>query len=172
MAADWAPERRRQHPWLRDARWSLPGRRARITAVLRIQHLLDPVLRPSPVPLLHPLLTQPVIETCLSIPSWLWVTGGIDRAAARAAFRAQLPELVVQRRGKGSLHAYFVKVYRQSRQALRELLLGGVLARRGFIDEGAVAAYLDRPDHKVDPGFYRLFELADVELWLRAWSAG
>ncbi|MGC1302147.1 MAG: asparagine synthase-related protein, partial [Caulobacteraceae bacterium] len=131
---------------------------------------LDPALRPSPVPLLHPLLAQPVMETCLAMPSWLWVEGGVDRAVARGAFREDLPDLVVQRRGKGSLHGYFTRVFEASRGVLRELLADGVLARRGLVDGAAVRAYLDQPRRPRDLDFYRLFELADVELWLRGWG--
>jgi asparagine synthase (glutamine-hydrolysing) len=79
---------------------------------------------------------------------------------------------VLKRRGKGNLHGYFSRIYLQSRQGLGELLLDGVLTSRGLIDREKIKAYLDRPNPKGDPGFYRLFDLADMEAWLRGWSAG
>jgi asparagine synthase (glutamine-hydrolysing) len=89
----------------------------------------------------------------------------------RAAFRARLPDQVGQRRGKGSFHGYFTRLYERSRGVLRELLVDGVLATRGLVDGAAVSTYLDKPRPKRDPGFYRLFELVDAELWLRGWGA-
>ncbi len=158
------------HPWLADPAGPSPGRTAHIHAILGIQNHVDPALRPSPVPLVNPLLSQPVMEACLKVPSWLWVAGGADRAVARAAFSGQTPELVLQRRGKGRLESYCGQVYALSRTKLQEVLLDGLLAQRGLLDLPAIQSYLDAPGAPRDAGFYRLFELADVELWLRGWS--
>jgi asparagine synthase (glutamine-hydrolysing) len=137
-----------------------------------VQSLVDPANRPSAVEMRHPLLTQPVIEACLRTPSWHWVRGGVDRAVARAAFADRLPEAVLRRRGKGSLGSYFAQVYLLSRPILSQLLVDGVLASRGFLDAPAVRRYLDQPGLPRDFDFYRLFELADIEVWLRGWSTG
>ena len=45
----------------------------------------------------HPLLSQPLIETCLRIPVHLLATEGWDRAVARRAFSTDLPAEVYQR---------------------------------------------------------------------------
>src|SRR5690606_6996824 len=45
-------------------------------------------------------LTQPIIETCLRIPSWVMTYGGVDRGLARKAFQRDLPQDVVRRFSK------------------------------------------------------------------------
>jgi asparagine synthase (glutamine-hydrolysing) len=172
LAAGAFPAKAPRHVWRRAGGYDLPGRTQRIDAIIGVQSLLDPAQRPSAVPMQHPLLAQPVIEACLRTPTWHWVRGGVDRAVARAAFRDVLPEVVRQRRGKGSLSSYFSEVYRLSRPRLAKLLVDGALAERGLIDVAAVRSYLDQPGPPRDHGFYRLFDLADVEVWLRAWSGG
>jgi asparagine synthase (glutamine-hydrolysing) len=117
---------------------------------------------------LHPLICQPIIEQCLRIPSWLWVERGCDRAVARAAFRALLPDSVVERRGKGSLQSMFVKGFMARRSELRENLVAGRLAQEGLIDGKAIASYLDRNDEPRDARYIRILEIASTEQWLRS----
>jgi len=164
------PERPISHPWLEAAKAVSPGQIAHIAALLRVQNHVDPALRLGSVAMVHPLLAQPVVEACLGVPSWLWVAGGVDRAVARAAFRGDVPELVLKRRGKGRLDSYCGRVYAHSRATLRDLLLEGRLASQGLLDVAGIGAYLDKPGIPRDADFYRLFGIADVELWARAWS--
>jgi asparagine synthase (glutamine-hydrolysing) len=109
------------------------------------------------------------MEACLRIPSWLWVQGAIDRAVARAAFRDHLPAAVAARRTKGMMNAYCTRVYEQNRPALRTLLLDGRLAAAGLIDRTTLGRYLDTDAPVCDILFYRVLELADVEVWARSW---
>src|SRR3546814_10817974 len=42
----------------------------------------------------HPLMSQPIIEACLSVPSWEACRGGSDRSFTRRAFTGDLPPTV------------------------------------------------------------------------------
>ncbi len=53
---------------------------------------------PEPV---SPLLSQPILELCLRIPSWYQVHGHRDRALARDAFRDDLDPRIAGRTSKG-----------------------------------------------------------------------
>ena len=110
------------------------------------------------------MLSQPVVELCLAVPSWDWVAGGQDRAVARKAFASHLPAEVVWRRNKGRLETMCAEAFLAQRHALAPLLLEGWLARAGLIDRERVEAYLDRERIGADYDYFRLLELADIEL--------
>jgi asparagine synthase (glutamine-hydrolysing) len=156
------------HPWLPPPVDVLPGKSEHVRSLIGIQHFLDAdEAGPNG---LFPLLAQPLLELCLSIPTHLWVAGGRDRAVARAAMRGLLPDRVLDRRGKGRLESLFIKGYMQGRSQLEELLLDGRLRAHGIIDADAVRAYLREPHQPRDAGYTRLLELAAAETWLRSFG--
>jgi asparagine synthase (glutamine-hydrolysing) len=157
------------HPWLDEPAGAPPGSRSHVRSIMAAQAHLDGYARHAVAPSAFPLLSQPVMEACLQIPSWLWVQGAIDRAVARAAFRDHLPAAVAARRTKGMMNAYCTRVYEQNRPALRTLLLDGRLAAAGLIDRTTLGRYLDTDAPVCDILFYRVLELADVEVWARSW---
>src|SRR3569833_951549 len=48
-----------------------------------------------------PLLSQPLVELCLRVPTHVLIKGGRDRALARRAFEGHLPSEIVRRAAKG-----------------------------------------------------------------------
>jgi asparagine synthase (glutamine-hydrolysing) len=156
------------HPWLPPPAGALPGKSEHVRSLIGIQHFLD-ADQDGPNGL-FPLLAQPVVELCLSIPTHLWIMGGRDRAVARAAFRGLLPDPVLDRRGKGRLESLFVRGYMQSHSQLEMLLLDGELRAQGLIDAEAVSSYLRLPGEPRDLGYTRLLQLAAAETWLRSFA--
>ena len=169
--APGAPTRTDQHPWLATRAISLPGQREHLMSLLSVQTALTGHRRESLAPVLFPLLSQPLVELCLRIPSWFWIDGGRNRAIARDAFMGQLPLLILQRRTKGNFLGMLGAIYRQQRPELRDLLLGGWLAEQALIDRPAIEAYLESEALLTDVRFCRVLDLANVELWARAWLA-
>lgn len=170
LAENAAADLPEPHPWLEPQPGLLPGSADHLRMIVGIHHFL-----PDPQPMapatFHPLLAQPVLELCLRIPSWLWVSGARDRAVARQAFRGLVPDAILDRRGKGTLESMFVRGYRQSRPALERLLADGELAGRGIIDGASVRAYLKREREPRDLGYVRILEIAAAEQWLRSFGA-
>jgi asparagine synthase (glutamine-hydrolysing) len=156
------------HPWLAAPAGAAAGRLEHVEALVRIQYFLQPE-HASGEAMHHPLLNQPLVETCLAIPSWLWVRGGRNRAVARAAFADLLPPRIVNRRTKGSLAAMCSRAFTASAPRICDLLLGGELAGRGLIDRAAVEARLRAADTVRDEDYFRIFDLVSLELWLRSW---
>ncbi|WP_448140508.1 asparagine synthase-related protein [Sphingopyxis fribergensis] len=159
------------HPWDEGAREAPQAKRNHVEAVRRILDFVDRPLRWADRDVVAPLLSQPVVEFCLSVPSWTWIEGGRDRAVARAAFARRLPPAVVWRRGKGRIESLAADAYLRQRLQIRELLLGGKLAAEGLLDLPAIEAYLTRDLADGDFLYYRLLEIADVELWVRSVEA-
>lgn len=157
------------HPWLEQAGDAPPGSIEHLRMITATWRFLGEQRADGPATL-HPLLAQPIVELCLSIPSWMWVAGGRDRAIARAALADLLPEAVLQRRGKGGLGRMFRGQFESLARALGALLVDGHLADAGILDRGAVVAYLDQRKRWDDGQWLRLLDLVAAEQWLESFA--
>lgn len=160
------------HPWLAGEVPMSPGIRAYVRALILMQDHLDYHARSDHGPVIAPLLAQPVVETCIGIPSWLWCRGGTNRAVARAAFEADLPASVLQRRSKGSFDGFACELFERSRTELRSMLLDGGLARERLLDRSAIEQAFANPQPVDGEVASRLLRLGAVEAWLAALPAG
>lgn len=159
-----------EHPWLDPPKGALPGQAAHVALVLAAASVSESLDGEAEVPVLSPLVAQPVAETALRVRSWLWFDRGRNRAIVRRAFAGRLPETVLRRQGKGTPAGFMAEIVAQERQRLRELLLDGLLVRNGIADRTALEAYLAYDGPPLDFGFARVLQLADAELWARSWG--
>lgn len=160
-----------QHPWLAHATRSLPGKWSHVAMLARIQGTLDGFRRSDTAPLVNPLLSQPVVEACLRIPTWLWCDGGYNRALVRKAFASRLPETILRRRSKGGPGSFAQAVIEAQRHRLLDILLNGFAAREGLLDLDGIERTL-RSDAPIDDLDYPRFGfLAELEAWAAHWSA-
>lgn len=166
VASDALPAEPFSHPWDGEAASAPYGKRLQVQAIRRILDFFDRPARWHDRDVVAPLLSQPLVELCLSIPSWDWIGGGHDRAVARAAFADRLPSEVVWRRNKGRLETMCAEIFLAQRDALAELLLEGRMAREGLLDRGRIEAYLARGHIGGDYDYFRLLELVDIERWI------
>lgn len=156
-----------RHPWFIAADGTLHGDRARVFDLASTQIYRDATPRGLARPLRMPLLSQPVVEICLRVPSWMWITGGRDRAVARQAFSESLPRQILERRSKGSLVGYLGAVYRRTRPHIEQFLLTGQLQARELLDEDALRTHLHAPPAPRDQTFMRVLDLCMIENWVR-----
>ena len=161
-----APE---PHPWLEGIGHLAPGQREHVEALVHITHFLDRGM--GDLPVLHPLMAQPLLELCLRIPSWLWVRGGRDRAVARDAFAGALPSSVLGRRDKGSMQSIFHRSFERLQRQMKDVLLTGELRSAGIIDAAALEAGFAADPCGSDQFQLRITELVALELWLAAWRS-
>lgn len=160
----------RYHPWLDGLPSHLPGKVEHVVALLTVQAYLDAFDRGQGKRILYPLISQPLVELCLSIPSYAWCRNGLNRAPARAAAGGRLPPLVAQRRRKGNYDDFVRRTYQRQRDGLKALLLDGILAAVGVVDPDAVRAHFDGDPRQEDSDMTRILHLTEAELWARAWS--
>lgn len=174
QGAEWTPA---LTPYLQEAvdcqdiAASLPGKRAHVDLLVRIQNHVEGYERSLLPPAIPVLLAQPIVETCLRIPTWDWCRGGINRAIAREAFGAALPAPVITRRSKSGPESLIAEVFELGRPVLRDMLLGGALRENRIIEAAAVEAALDDPAVTRGQLLYRLLELAEAEAWARSWDS-
>ncbi len=155
------------HPWFAAPDGSLPGDRERIFNLAGTQVFRDGLARGTKWHLRMPLLSQPVVEACLKVPSWMWIAEGRNRAVARDAFADVLPPDILHRRSKGTFMNYSGAVYRQNKSRLREYLLTGQLEGQGLLDTDSLRQFFDRDLATRDDRFMRIFDLCAIENWIR-----
>lgn len=158
------------HPWVAAPGDALPGQAAHIKLLAVADSFMQGFDPQDELATLTPLLSQPLVETCLSIPSWSWFAGGLNRVCARRAFSAELPDAIAWRRSKGTPDGFVAEIYERYQPVLRDRLLGGVLAREGLVDTSAIERAFSGASSLVPPDFRRLLRLSDVETWARAWQ--
>ncbi len=159
------------HPWLADTDDLPPAKQTQIATLAQALFVHIEGLRGRAGEIVHPLLAQPVVELCLSIPVPDLTVGGRDRGLARLAFAERLPASIRTRRSKGELGAYYGRVVGASLEVLRPLLIDGRLAGEGLLDRARLETMLTR-EHLVWRGDYSgLMTAAVLESWVRHWEA-
>lgn len=156
-------------PFLNEGLDQPPGKRAHVELLMSTQNNLDGYDPSSAVSALSPLMSQPIVEHCLSVPTWQWCEGGINRSLAREAFRGDLPRSVIDRVSKAGPDSFIVQMLVESRPLLRELLLDGWLVGQRIVDRSAVEHAIGDPATCINGGVYRLFDLVEAEAWVRSW---
>lgn len=145
------------------------GKRDHLTLIMKAQHHVHG-LGSCDLPRFSPLMSQPLVEICLAIPTWIWCEGGINRALARAAFAAELPREILTRTSKSGPDSFIRRSFDQHRLAIRDLLMDGLLAQHGIIDRSAVNDALTTDAVSGGSIVYRLLDLAEAESWARSWE--
>lgn len=168
LAKAWAPPDF-DHPWLDLPSDGLAGSAAHIALLLAIQNYLEGYRRELTAPVIAPLLSQPLVEMCLRIPSWMWCQGGRNRSVARDAVADLLPPEILARRSKGTPDGYSMAIYEAQRLRIRDFLRNGALAGQGLLDLAAIDRIVTREGPVCGFGYARILSLCDVEAWVQSW---
>jgi asparagine synthase (glutamine-hydrolysing) len=164
LAASTAPE----HPWLDAPRGALPGKAMHLAWILGIQNFLEGHAHEREIAWHAPLLTQPVVETCLAIPTWAWCEGGRNRSVARDAFADLLPAEILHRHSKGSPTSLLYELVEQRAEQVGAMLFEGILAKSGLLDVRAMTAVFRNRARVRSADLIRLMQFVDVEAWLQS----
>lgn len=155
------------HPWFESPPGALPGDQRRIQLLAGTQ-LYRHAMSRGTRDLRMPLLAQPVVEACLTVPAWMWIAGGRNRSVARAAFADHLPGEVLNRRSKGDFSQYLGAVWRRNKDQMRDYLLDGELQARGLLaPPDTLRDFFQRHLAPRDESFFRIFDLCKIESWVR-----
>jgi asparagine synthase (glutamine-hydrolysing) len=158
------------HPWLRELDAAPPGKRVQIASIVGTLESWGRSRRGDVAAVVQPLMSQPVLETCLRIPTWRLLDEGRDRAFARRAFAPWLPSEIANRRAKGALGTLYARRTAASLPFLRAHLIDGVLADAGVLDRAELDRALTRDDLIWRADGARLAWAAMLESWVRYWQ--
>ena len=155
------------HPWMDAPPGALPGDRERIYDLIGTQLFRDATPRGVENSTHFPLLSQPVMEACLNVPTWMWIADGRNRAIARQAFVDCLPQGILDRRSKGSYMGYMATIYMRNKLKMHEFLEEGQLRAHDLLDHSALANFFAKDLAPRDLSFLRIFDLCAAENWAR-----
>jgi asparagine synthase (glutamine-hydrolysing) len=161
---------RSQLPWYQPNKYVPPGKQFHIFSVQQPYRSYGAFYSAKDPDRVTPFMSQPLVELCLRIPTYLLTCNGWDRAVERAAFAADLPQEIARRRSKGGQASFTSNLVKENLALARELLLEGSLVHRGLLARHKVEAALqDGPSGQVI-GTARLSRCINIEVWLRLWN--
>jgi asparagine synthase (glutamine-hydrolysing) len=115
-----------------------------------------------------PFLDDTVVRAALSTPGWARRSPHVFKPLLGVAMRGAVPDVVLDRRSKGTLTPTMLRGIRHNLPVLRELVLDGVLAAEGLVDAHAVAADLQRAaDGNARAPLAPLNQALALEVWAR-----
>ncbi|WP_369062187.1 asparagine synthase C-terminal domain-containing protein [Caulobacter sp. 73W] len=147
-----------------------PAKALQGDALYNSQAFLGPCRRAEAAALIHPLLSQPIVEHCLAIPASLLTGGTRDRALVREAFKTSLPASIVERKSKGLLSSYYARHVAANAGVIGQYLATGRLVQMELVDPAAVRAMLEPGQmiQRADLSVLLTFSL--MEAWVRVWE--
>jgi asparagine synthase (glutamine-hydrolysing) len=156
--------------WAGDLQDLPPAKALHIDAIAGDRSAFGPSWRSQSLTVLHPLLSQPLVELMIGTDTFHLTRGQRDRALARHAFRNFLPASIVERRGKGALNSYFGRLLAASASFLRSYLLDGQLVGHGILDRTRLDAMLNRDALMQTDCYGGLLSALIIEQWTRTWA--
>ena len=114
----------------------------------------------------RPLLSQPLIELCFRIPTFVLTRHGWDREMARRAFARELPNQIVWRRSKGGQESYTSRVFSSNLPFMREVLLNGHLVRKGILNRSKLESALSGGPSGAMRGMNKIAKHLNYEVWM------
>ncbi|MBA3069148.1 MAG: hypothetical protein FP825_11785 [Hyphomonas sp.] len=161
---DWIPD------WAAFPEGLPKGKFDQTSRLVHMFQLREPMVRSAATDIIHPLISQPLVELCLKLPVYTLAAGGVSRGLARLAFEGDIPESIRQRMIKGHASGYFSELISTNRARLEDALTGGALVEASLADEREFARLLTRDGHKIDAHGSRLLVTYVAEAWLRRWK--
>ena len=158
------------NPWMADTEHLSPGRRFQVAALTEVLNRHRPLPGFQSAYEHHPMLSQPLVELCLRIPSYVHLRAGITRAVEKAAFRQVVPTEILARERKGQSTMSALECLHRSEAFIRELLMDGILVHEKILDCHSMEPLLNhrRPMRLTDT--FPLVSCVAAELWLRTWA--
>lgn len=170
----WAPPRnaaRLHHPAYADGAGLPIGKLMQVQQLTHHGSYYDPYQRAAAPEIVNPLLSQPLIELCLRIPTFVLARGGRPRGLVRQAFADDLPPEIVRRRSKGGLQELLATVLQRNLGFARQMLLDGELVRHGLLDRRRVESALAGGPGAAPGRVAEIHMFIGVEAWLQRLSA-
>jgi asparagine synthase (glutamine-hydrolysing) len=158
------------HSWTSDVRGVSRARRVQIEGLVNSLGVVAHTRRGAVARIAHPLLSQPVVELCLRIPTPILSSGEGERTFARQAFADRLPRSILDRRSKGDVTTYFGRSMAANLDFLRAHLLDGRLVAQGLLDRARLEAVLHAGVLIRRHSYGDLLFAAGLEAWVRHWE--
>jgi asparagine synthase (glutamine-hydrolysing) len=118
----------------------------------------------------HPLLSQPVIELALQIPTYQSFKDGYDRIFFRRAVSRIKKTKALWRRAKGHTNGSMTNQCAQHAPAIRDIILNGKLTASGIVDTAWFNKEIATMQHRKVDSLWAILHVLTSELWLNQWN--
>lgn len=156
--------------WVSDAKGLPPAKFLQVSSLQHMMQVADSATRPRTMAVLHPLISQPLMELCLRLPVSLLLANGESRGLAREAFRDMIPDSIRRRMTKGSASGYFMEFLEANSETLANALRSGALAELGLMDRDELERMTRRENLGIHGLGRSLLVTYAIEAWLRTWT--
>jgi asparagine synthase (glutamine-hydrolysing) len=167
---DISSSRELLHPWFRATGRAPSGKIFHAFQLLFPYDFYNLLGRETDPETVTPLMSQPLIELVMRIPTWVLTIGGWDRALARRAFRNEVPRRILARRTKGGQEEHAKAIFTRDIEFARDLLLDGRLARERILDAARLTDVLSGRPSRTLAGNVELYACLSMEAWVRRWT--
>lgn len=153
------------HPWHHSISNLNNGKKFQIAGLIDTENFYTYRKTSEYVDIVHPLLSQPIIELCLSIPSYILMPNLINRGLLRNAFKSYLPNSTYLRRSKGKIGNFYDELIKYNYEDICSTLNDGNLINSEILSK----EWLDQNMKKgiADQNIrMQLFQLMTTETWL------
>lgn len=148
------------------AQSATPSRLIQIVNIIELQKHYWRYGRADESDEVHPLFSQPMLETSLRTPCNWFCTNGIQRGLARAAFSDLLPPSILTRRFKSSNNSHWLAAIARELPQFRSLLLDGALAKNGMLARTDLAATTSAAGLLQSTNFSEYLNTVSVSQWV------
>jgi asparagine synthase (glutamine-hydrolysing) len=162
--------KRFMHPWFRSSAALPHGKLWQILWLSLSPRLYAPLDQDGDPERVEPLASQPLLELCLRIPTYILASGAEDRSLARRAFSHDVPANILARRTKGSIEAFIRQTILGNLEFVRTMLLEGVLVRENLLDRRRLELALSGRPERIAGTPACLFDFLGIEAWARRWD--
>lgn len=159
-----------QHPVMLQANGLSIGKLTQLQILTAHGGYYDPFEGERAPELVNPFLSQPLIELCLGLPTYVLAHGGQGRALARQAFAAELPPEIAARRSKGGMSESVRSLLQDNLDFARSLLLDGELVGRGLLQRHRVEEALSGRPTTLASSAMEIHGLIATEAWIQRWK--
>jgi asparagine synthase (glutamine-hydrolysing) len=121
-------------------------------------------------PIINPLLSQPLVEAALSIPTYHMYADGYDRIPFRRAMYRFQKNDYIWRKHKGETSGILILGLNARFNEVCELVIEGKFAQEHLIDKDLVYEHFQELRHGKVEGLWPLINLIAAELWFNAWK--
>lgn len=130
----------------------------------------DRGFRESYTRILHPFLSQPLVQIALAMPTKKLLSSNMDRIAFRKSMYNTVPNLILNRSEKGEHSGLYQFGLRSNFQEVEDLLMCGWLSTNNIVDKDNLRNDLRLACQGYTPNIWPLLNACTIELWLLAWG--
>ncbi len=146
-----------------------PGKAAQIESLCHAVSYSERNQTTSNICHTHPILSQPIIELGLRIPTYQSFYDGYDRIFFRRAVSRIRKTKSLWRRIKGQTTGTMIKQCAHHANDIRDIICNGQLVKSGLIDKQWLDTELIKMQHSQVESLWPILHMLTGQLWLNQW---